>query len=450
MGRVLAVLLMLIATASWAEPRLNQPVRMSDFDRAEIRFVQAALAWAGYFDGSLDGVWGPRSQRALDLAASDRFKTQPPRLRQVARLVRAFDKAVERENWVPFYDRAANLSYQVPNAILSREPRSGSIAFRASGNTLELASALETPWDTARIHEHFLRRSEQPPGSYSFPQGRMVVNSARLAGSQRSFYIRSVPRLPYYASVVVQWQPEQSNVVRLIVASIAEGEQAPLSLPEGGALHQAVAALDRPKPAPQPGKDVWTLSLAGAGVYVNNTDILTDAGLLRGCADLRLADGTRMQAVAAQAGAGLAVLTSPRRSAHWLALPGQGQIEPGLPVSILGFARYGRGATEPTRSGARVAGEELFGNSDLRAVLVTGHGQGLSGAPVFGPKGRMLGLVTSAPPRSPHKPGPGRLLLTPAQRVGEILSRQRVLHQDRPAQPGAEPARAVVALFCAT
>lgn len=81
--RILAVLLLVLGSF-FGQPHSaaaqDYSSLLRDFDArsltwADKRFLQAALAFEGHYNGLLDGDWGPRSQRALNSYTRREFGT---------------------------------------------------------------------------------------------------------------------------------------------------------------------------------------------------------------------------------------------------------------------------------------------------------------------------------------------------------------------------------------
>jgi len=451
MRLILTFLLVLIgATQAAAERLLTQPFDAASFDRSEIRFIQAALAVDGRYSGPLDGIWGAGSQRALSSYARA-HGIATPSLGDVAGMARDFQDFYRRGGWQVHVSAQANISFQLPMDLLvfNFDPSSGQ--FSDVDHLLTVTTSIGSLADTLSRHL-WLRANARDGGEIDLRVRDVFASRAVLSNSEYTAYVRSQRVGGGYATTVVQWTANREADARLIVASMTRGPQDRLEIPGKGLLQRAINRLERREARVKRNASETNLksgARSGTGFYVNNTDIVTTLTVVQRCGALSLADGTALQPVKRGPIAGLAVLTSPVRSQYWLAIASERNVEPGARVSVALIPENGNS----TVVGARVSREVRFGRAELGRILSVPPRPGRDGAPVLANGGLLVGIAV-APPQELRGIG---ALFAPAQRVANMLKRERILFDDNTADDtrnagsvstGDDAARAVVPLFC--
>ena len=132
-GRLDALVLVAIATlVSLASvpaigqdyPEIYRGFDSSKLTRDDKTFLQAGLALEGYYDGLLDGDWGPNSQGSFERFTRSNFETQPL-VWHMAMLALPYIEWAYNGGWVYQYFDDLGLSLLVPSKSLIQEEPEG-------------------------------------------------------------------------------------------------------------------------------------------------------------------------------------------------------------------------------------------------------------------------------------------------------------------------------------
>ncbi|MCA0871034.1 serine protease [Seohaeicola saemankumensis] len=427
-----------------AQDLLEKPAVPRKMADAEIRFVQAALAVDGSYEGPIDGNWSQKSQLAFVQTMRDQFGPGQIKLADLAQLSRRFRTALAGGRWEPVAPDGANLSYVLPLAVVGPLNRQDEIAHADSDGHLIVRTRAYDAEGVLALHNWLLDNALQPDPARRARLSDDMVTTAVLTDRTNTVYIRSLRHGQKYVTVIVQWTPQRAAEARLISGSIQPGVQAPLELPADGLLLKAIAALDGPSDPARPNVPSGSVPVA-TGFYVNNTDLVTSLAALSDCKALTLADGTRLRRLRIARVHGLALMTSPVRSASWVRLGGNVEAEPGQQVIALGFGTESPANLRPGRSHGRVQGDALIGNNGLRLSVTLPNPPGSGGAPVFLGDGRIAGVLLGRPADEPQAPAH----VLPASRLTALLQRSNTLFDRAETQTDvAEGPGPIVPLFC--
>ncbi len=427
-----------------AQDLLEKPAVPRKLANAEIRFVQAALAVDGSYEGPIDGNWSQKTQLAFVQTMRDQFGPGRIRMADLAQLSRRFRTALAGGRWEPIAPDGANLSYVLPLAVVSPLNRQDEIAHADSDGHLIVRTRAYDAEGVLALHNWLLDNALQRDPARRAKLSTDMVTTAVLTDRTNTVYIRSMQRGQKYMTVVVQWTPQRAAEARLITGSIRPGVQPPLELPTDGLLLKAIAALDGPSEPARPNVPAGPSPVA-TGFYVNNTDLVTSLAALSDCKALTLADGTRLRRLRIARVHGLALMTSQVRSASWIRLGGDVEAEPGQQVIALGFGADSPANVRPSRSHGRVQGDVLIGNNGLRLSVTLPNSPGSSGAPVFLGDGRIAGVLLGRPADTAQAP----THVLPASRLTAFLQHSNTLFDRAGTQTDvAEEPGPIVRLFC--
>ena len=209
-----------------------------DFDArplsfAEKRFLQAALAYQGHYQGMIDGSWGSRSQGALEGFTEQEFEREPTNAD--AALAGLFLVAAAREDgWDYQYFDALGVSVAMPMGKMMLEKRNGSYA-----NWQHKTKNLSVIVDDLSFSDIILlhmdqatdpRNSEAP---YTVRTSKLWVTSSKVRGA--TFYQRSELVGGTWATIFIGAGTENFGELALISGSITVG-RAPRFLPSTDGL----------------------------------------------------------------------------------------------------------------------------------------------------------------------------------------------------------------------
>lgn len=193
---------------------------------------------------------------------------------------------------------------------------------------------------------------------------------------------------------------------------------------------------------------------AGIGFYINETAFVTAQNAVDHCGDagLRLPDGTPVELLAQDSDEGLAVLTSARRSGHWLALSGDTIGDP-RKIAVLGVTKDGWKKAEAKRSEVRLLGR-IEGTGRMIAQIPAKKRN--IGAPVLDAQDRVIGMVAGPLTLHGATDAQAKGLRKLAAVVGltgqpAFLEAHQITYQPKVTGPDAtqnDPAQALTGVMC--
>ena len=362
LARALALLALVLAAPAWGQGAGGAAFDPARLDRAELRFVQAALAFEGRYDGLLDGAWGRGSQAALEDWAGPRGATWDA----VARLARGLEVERRRGDWAQVWHAGERVGHLMPYALLELRSDADGLAYASLDGGLRLTYRIDSrPPDD--LHAALVAEGRGRDAPYRLRQDDLVVSAGRAEGGMRS-YVRS-DRVDggRWATHAVLADDANAGRLQLVASSFANRQAAALAVPEDGTLAALIAddgravAPDRGQPAPRAGAGGAATSLeavlgtlldraiedalgrdgpdpetpprgfpddgpAGFGdgataFRVNTTDLVMATRALDRCAGAVETDaGDALREVAFAPALGLSVVAGRGRSAAWLSL----------------------------------------------------------------------------------------------------------------------------------
>ncbi|MEL6619381.1 MAG: hypothetical protein AAFP16_10930 [Pseudomonadota bacterium] len=347
--RMVAALLCVVASASFAQERLSDPFSAQGLTRAEKRILQAGLAYEGHYNALLDGAWGGGSQRSLVAMVQERHEVDTPNWNHVARLLRRTQRELTRGGWHVVAPQGLGASTMLPLARLEPTPTRNGLQYANDKKTLRVQFIRQSLPQALTLANAVANRHAGNGRPYQSFSNKRLILAVTLDGG--GAYLRAAEAQSGVGSILVEWKDVDAESARLIVAALASGTQEGLSVPKRGTLDRVLKLAakrsgDAPK-APDPKPSAAAPGpIAGTGFYVNNTDIVTAAAVVQGCGGrLQLADGARLRSVATDVERGVAILTTGRRSNTWMPV-GRAQINDGQPARVATFdpAATGTGA----------------------------------------------------------------------------------------------------------
>ena len=166
---------------------------------------------------------------------------------------------------------------------------------------------------------------------------------------------------------------------------------------ESAVLAAIVAAGQAPAPTPDPTRRVLERESTGSGLRVSTRGhVLTNAHVVRGCAEVHLPPAGLVEVMAYDESSDLAVLQTPAGTARAVAKFRQGRgIRPGASVVVVGNPLRGLLASEANVSTGAVSA--LAGPGDGRRLIqITAPVQpGNSGGPMLDAAGNVVGVVVA-------------------------------------------------------
>lgn len=380
------------------------------FTETELRFLQTALAFAGDYNGLIDGAWGQRSQRALE-AWSRRESGDAPEGWHVALLALDLLDRIDREGWQVRDMPVRGQSMLFPARAAIPEPRSGDLTnWQVAGSSLRISHTAGGFDRAAFLHDANLARASAREEPYTLRrEGLGITHVVTAEGT--SVYVRSDRIAGVWHTTILSSAPRDRAALQAVAGSIRPMPARALFLPPAGevqrtieALAAVVAAENAPAPpAPRSPSTPTEVSpsapapalppggASGSGFVVSaDGHILTNAHVVEDCKVIRV-DGRPARVVDRDETLDLALVSTglPRSAvARFSSSPAPLNADvtvAGFPHSrLLGGLNVTRGSVSATLG--------LLG--DVTQLQITAPVQaGNSGGPVLAQDGSVLGVV---------------------------------------------------------
>ena len=457
------------------------------FSETEKRVVQLGLTLDSLYVGLLDGRWGNASQTGLErfAAKTDRNWTPEGKVRNYhAAAVAAHAIAFIVDHDLGYAEPLARgHRFVAPAGRFVPNPDPAWNTLQLNARDVEIEVLRETAAFTSILHDVFSEDLAPADVPYLVRNPTRLVTSYRKGGWRT--YIRSdLVSGGLWATTLVTGPPSADpRVFDVVIGSITLDPGARLHAPRGPLfeLVSASVALGRDtdsepaptgpeptRPAPpvaagsEPKAEIPPAAFAGAGTgfFVNNTDLVTAAHVVEGCARLTLTDGTELAVIALHPQLDLALLASPRRSRSWIPVHLTGKPRLCQRIVVLGYPYFGAYSTALTATGGNVSA--LTGLRDEpREITISAPVQpGNSGGPLLAVDGTVIGVViarldamrvaeaTGSRPENVNYAVTGRELLTFLETEGVSLPRQPAEAVDFDAGIPESHQRAVVPVLC--
>lgn len=394
------LILVFISGLAFAEDYSPREFDARLLNAQEKRVIQAALAFSGDYVGLLDGAWGSGSQRALEKYTIRISNSDKPRFSDLRPLLRNFEAEWESNGWSILYSSTTNTSYAHPFGLLHKSGSADALAFRTEDDRLNLIVDFATLNDTLAVHRYFWNKATSYPEPYQSLKPERLITAVRLQNGF-SAYVRSDLSDGIYVTLSIVAAPEQKTRLALMASSMQRGNGDRLTIPDGGILQSLLlpktSASDpvgnsNNKPNYQSGGE---LSSSGTGFFVNNTDLVTAAHVIRVCKRLSLSDGSELMVLAADANLDLAVLTATKRSSNWLTLSPAIVPRLGEGVTALGYPYLGSLEQGLTVTGGNVSALQGIDGNKNEMMISAPVQPGNSGGPLLNSAGAVIGVVVA-------------------------------------------------------
>lgn len=412
-----------------ADTALVAPFDARPMSLEEKRFLQSALAYAGYYAGLLDGSWGQGSQQALDAFAFKTWGSEASNGDAAYLMMQALEQ-YQRERWQYRHYSQYGLSIFLPTASLQVDGSDGAglaLDDPMSGISVYITRAIAA--DTAGFHQRFEAQHDRTTELYRVRDADRWVTAATWEGEAR--YLRSELWSADWASVFVSAPPAPFSPINLVVGSITRDRTASIALPVGGYAQRQIAAVAQamaqasavpqpstapvspvpimpanpaPPPAPLPASttppappspsapDVMS---SGTAFYVDaDGHALTNAHVIEGCRLVTLA-GLPAELLAVSQQNDLAVLgpTASEGAVSYLTFETSAAAL-NSDVTVAGFPLQPDLANLNVTRGA-VSSLSGMGGDITRMQITAPVQPGNSGGPVVNRDGRVVGVVVS-------------------------------------------------------
>lgn len=395
------------SVVAYSEAELFLPFDASSLTWQERRFLQAALAFSGDYNGLLDGDWGGNSQRALE--SYTRRVDAPNRPQNWVAVFLALEALgrIDAEGWEIVRYESLGLSFLEPLGNMTRGSQSEHFFnYEHLGSTLSYSLRVSAAPEMVRMHDYTRARTAAEPYAVR-RDSRWITKTTDAAGV--TLYTRSERVAGLWSTIMLSAAARDLALLDAVAASISVRRAVPLILPQGGRLSAGIyslsAMMDRNGPAiagdlpRSPSGESPAVSNApessssGTGFFVSAAGhMLTNAHVVEGCRSITV-DGEPVTVLAEDDSFDLALLQTGQRPAEFAvfaAAPAQLNsdiVVAGYPLrDILSDLNVTRGSITANR-GIR---------GDITRMQISAPVQpGNSGGPVLSAQGTIVGVVVS-------------------------------------------------------
>ncbi|HDR27411.1 S1 family peptidase [Rhodovulum sp.] len=402
-----------ILVAVWAIPaaadsfdRLWDGFDPAPLTNGERRFIQAALAFEGHYNGLLDGAWGGLSQRAMDAYSRAEYATGPRRWHVGILAFSLFDR-IEREGWDMLRNEVLGLSFLFPFATSRQGGASENFSnWEHRTSSLRYSITVADRAMTLRLHEFTAAKHWSANPIYTLRKNDMLVTKSRTADGA-ILYTRSDLIAGYWSTVMLSSERRDQTVLDAVASSIARGRAPPLQPETGWWLKETVAlsldfmrTMDEPErpsaadPDRPPGGTEDRPDASGTGFFVTHAgDVLTNAHVVSGCRSITVNEASAsLRGSSDEFDLALLRLDSPveTETAIFAREPARLNSD----ITVVGYPLLGLlGGLNVTR-GSISAATGLMGDG-VRMQISAPVQPGNSGGPVLAADGAVVGVVVS-------------------------------------------------------
>lgn len=383
---------------------LFRDFRSTSLSQADKRFLQAALAFEGHYNGLLDGDWGPRSQTAMQQYSQKEFGSNSEDWHMAILAFDYFD-IYQRDGWGIRYLDVLDLSMLFPfNATVNEPPSANLVNWRHANSSLAYSTGIHTRATVQRLHNFTADAHDSSAEYYEVRRPNFAVSTAtKRDGSvlyTRSDYVNGT-----WSTVMLSADYRDVPILSAVAASISVGYAPQVMFTEGGKLDQvireAIRLIDE-KPdsdharqsSIQPQQSSPARQSSGTGFVVSQTgNILTNAHVVEGCTTLKF-QGHDAETIAISSDFDLALLRTQdlpvKRVAQFSPSPARLNSD----VTVVGYPLAGiLNGLNVTRG---AVSSQLGLGGDVSGMQITAPVQpGNSGGPVLASDGEVVGVVVS-------------------------------------------------------
>lgn len=372
---------------------LYDPFDPGRLDAGEHRFLKAALAFEGYFDGTLAGGWDAGSDGAMAAYVADSHE-DAELVWHASMLALKLRRRIAADGWKVRFLDAQGQSLLVPEATLESAGTSTHFEhFAQSDSSLRLSTARADATLTREFHNFVA--SQNPDGSNTriLRQPALAVTSA-LKPDGSVLHMRSDLVDGLWSTVVLSAGPLDTASLTAIAASITPGRGDALALPLDGELARA-ADLAADLLASETAFTTPDRAQLGSGtgfVVSGSGHVLTNGHVVSQCGQVAV-DGIRADVVALSSVEDLALVKVDAPTSGVAAFAAK-DARLNADVTVTGFPLNGL-LTGLNVTRGSVSGALGIGGDDRRMQISAPIQSGNSGGPVLDASGAVVGVVVS-------------------------------------------------------
>lgn len=369
----------------------------------EKRLLQTGLAFAGAYNGMIDGAWGPGSQRALErYARTQGGGALVTNGEAVLAALEAYS-ALDAEGWERQYNSVLDMSFLVPTKALVEGGRSDVFYnMEVRGRSIGYSLTVQDADGTVRLHQ--FTEESSVVAAYTVRRPEVWITSGRRADGV-SLYTRSDYRRGQWSTVMLSGSDRDAGAFAAITGSIASGYAPAIGI-SPGRLSEGIETLarliDEPEqtrpPEDRASGDAGAAVAPGVGygtgfVVTDKGDVLTNRHVVEACQSLSI-DGKPAVVLAEDTTFDLALLRAeslagvvPATFARDPARLNSDVTVAGYPLpDLLGGLNITRGAVTSLKG---IGGDGI--NMQISAPVQPGN----SGGPVINAAGQVVGVVVA-------------------------------------------------------
>jgi serine protease Do len=369
------------------------------------RFLQAALAFEGHYNGLLDGDWGRISQRALERYSRQEFGTNAQDW-HMAMLAFSLIERFDSDGWELRYFDQIGMSLLFPNkTAVPDRPSEFFRNWRHANSSLSYSFAVTDVAEANRFHDYVLSKHGRSEPPYTVRKEGFAVTSAQaLDGS--TVYARSNFVRGRWSTVIISAQERDKAELNAVAASMTVGSTHPMFFTEGGNLQLAVQrvidlatseedaqtasnqSMERSNNPPENGGS------SGSGFFVSyDGHILTNAHVVEGCTNLT-ANGQPAKLINVSNAFDLAILKTGFDPDSTIAVFSPRSARLNSDVTVSGYPYAGLlGGLNITRGA--VSALTGLGGDETTLQITAPVQSGNSGGPVIAADGEVIGVVVA-------------------------------------------------------
>ena len=252
-----------------------------DFSRDELRFIQAALASNGFYEGLFDGQWGAISNGSFEQLAVDLNVRADQGLAIVAAAVFAEDVASLK--FRPYQHLPGSISWMHPEFLglpLSRSVQElyDGILEASSDEDFSVEVVVGNYHQITAIHDK-LERLDYTNNPYTYLGRTRKVSSAYNSSGVRQYFI-SHALGQNYVGIMVTAGRSAYEIMALIVGSMGFGDENKFQVPKSGLIADFIRFNN------DDAADTAPSGYFGSGFVINeNHDVLTNWHVVEGCTE---------------------------------------------------------------------------------------------------------------------------------------------------------------------
>lgn len=361
--------------------------------------LQIALAWAGFYDGGIDGAFGPGTRGAMAdwQAANGHEATGVLTTRQRAALLAAYNAPLDGMGLQLVRDDAAGIAMLIPTGVVAFAAYEPPFArFDATGEIGAQVLLISQAGDLNRLfglYEIMQTLAIVPPDGPR-DRGEMSFELEGIGTEIHSYTFAALDDGEIKGFSLIWPAGDEERRARVLEKMRASFTRLP------GVLDPALARPDEDQAVDLiSGLEVRQPRLSRSGFFVDaQGTVLTTTEAVEGCSEITIDSTHPADVRLADAALGIAFLT-PRES---LAPRGVAAFQTGVPrlqseVAVAGYP-YGGVLTRPAMTFGRLADlRGLNGEQDIKRLAINVQ-PGDAGGPVFDNAGAVLGMLRPKTP----------------------------------------------------